>query len=217
MRIVTYNIRHGQGIGGLISLKRIARIIGALNPDVVMVNEAYRWTPHFDQPGRLAELTSSEALFQLNVMHGPAEYGNAFLSCSPLQLRADIKLPGRGEPRGCMVVETEIDGRAVCLAVTHLALTQAARAEQIDLLAKELPRDLPLVLAGDLNCTAKELGPLRAFLNTLDPEPATFPSWWPRIAYDHIMFSEHWVVDGGDAIRTLASDHLPLYADLHLV
>jgi endonuclease/exonuclease/phosphatase family metal-dependent hydrolase len=216
VRIVSYNIRHAQGIGGLISLKRTARIIGAFGADVVVLNEVYRWLPRFDQPSRLAALTSMNMLFQVNDRHGPADYGNVILSKVPPHLYSDIKLPGRGEPRGCMVAELELDGSAVRIAVTHLGLTRAARAEQIEALACELPRDLPLVLAGDTNCTAKELGPLLAFMRTTDAEPRTFPSWAPLIAYDHILFDESWTLNAGGAVRTLASDHLPLWADLRV-
>lgn len=216
MRILTYNIRHGQSIGGLISLKRTAGVVSAVAPDLVGLNEVYRWPAHFDQAARIAELTGTQALFQQNTMHGPAGYGNALLSKTPVRLLQDIKLPSRREQRGCMLVETEHDGRTINVAVTHLGLSRAGRAEQIADLVRRLPRDVPLVLIGDMNCTQTELEPLRAFLKPLDRQRFTYPSWRPWVAYDHIMFSDHWTLDGSDTVRSLASDHLPLFADLHL-
>lgn len=216
MRIVAYNIRHGQGVGGLISLRRTARVVGSLDADVVALNEVYRWPPRFDQPAQLGELLEMEWLFQDNVTHGPARYGNAILSLRPLRLHADLKLPKRREARGCLVSEIEEAGTRVLFATAHLALDRATRATQIEVLARELPRDRPLVLAGDLNCRADELGPLRAFLALPEDEPKTYHSAWPFVAYDHVMFSEHWTLTRIEAARSLASDHLPLHAELEL-
>lgn len=216
MRVATYNIRHGLGVARPVSLERVARVIAALDADLVALNEVFRGGRHRDQAGTLARLTESTELFQANARFGRGDYGNAFLSRVPLRLRADVKLPRGRERRGGMLAEAEVGGRTACVAVTHLALSKRARAEQIAVLARALPRDMPLVLAGDLNCTAEELGPLLEFLRDIVPAPATYPSWWPLRAYDHILFSRDWTLIGSGTRRTLASDHLPLYADLRL-
>ena len=214
VRVVTFNIRHGQGVGGVYSLSRTAAVISALAPDVVALNEVYAWEPTFDQPRRLARLTGLGYVFQANWRLGVLEYGNAILSAHPLKAKRAVALPSRREPRGCLVAETVIDGRDINMAATHLALGRATRAEQIAALVRELPRDLPLVLAGDMNASSAELGPLLEVLGEVKEPPATYPSLAPRVAYDHILFSEEWQLTGAAAMRTLASDHLPVYADL---
>jgi len=45
-------------------------------------------------------------------------------------------------------------------------------------------------------------------------EPLTFPARRPRRALDHVAFSEHWRLVATGAVRSLASDHLALWADL---
>ena len=36
---MTYNIRHGVGLDGVLDLKRTARVIKAANADIVILNE----------------------------------------------------------------------------------------------------------------------------------------------------------------------------------
>ena len=72
---------------------------------------------------------------------------------------------------------------------------------------------MPLVLAGDMNCTAEELEPLLEILE-LAPTPASFPALIPFRQLDHVAFSAHWRLSRVSAIRTIASDHLPVFADL---
>jgi endonuclease/exonuclease/phosphatase family metal-dependent hydrolase len=218
VRIVTYNIRHGQGVGGYLSLPRVSRVILRLAPDVAVLNEVYRWPPRFDQPARLAELTGCDVLFQANARHGPADFGNVILSRHRLSLVEDVKLPKGIDPRGCLIADVGSNGHAVRIAATHLAVGRAPRRMQIQALALLLRKDdVPLVLAGDMNCPAEDLSPLRTFLDMPKVSPATFPSLIPVVSLDHILFSHHWRSADVGVVRTLASDHLPLYADLELV
>jgi endonuclease/exonuclease/phosphatase family metal-dependent hydrolase len=216
VRIVTYNIRHGQGVGGFISLARVAAALRSLQADVIVLNEVYFWPPYFDQPGRLAALTGTTALFQSNVCHGRAEYGNAILSRHPISVHSKIRLPSAGEQRGCLVADLKLAEGPIRVAGTHLALGRDARAAQIEALARELPRELPLILAGDMNSKSRELEPLLVSMREIDPSPQTYPSVWPRVPYDHILFSENWTLGTSGILRTLASDHVPLFADLEL-
>ena len=73
--------------------------------------------------------------------------------------------------------------------------------------------DVPLVLAGDMNCSAAELDPLAEVL-TLADAPPSYPAFWPRRALDHIGFSSHWKLDEVNAVSSHASDHRPLVAEL---
>ena len=84
-------------------------------------------------------------------------------------------------------------------------------------MAAELPRDLPLVLTGDFNARVGELEPLRSVLTVVDDPPATFMAPFPTAAIDHIAFSEHWRLQSLSTVRSSASDHLPLVAELELV
>ena len=215
-RFLTYNIHHAQGAGGLISIGRVSRAIAGAHPDVVAINEAYRWRGLFDQPASLGASLGMDSAFQANIVIGPTEYGNAVLAREAPLLVADIRLAKRREGRGLLIVEIDAPGARFRVATTHLSLHRRTRAAQIEQLAAVLPLDLPLVLMGDLNCGGAELAPLRRILTAPDETPPTFPSLRPSLRVDHVMFSRHWRLLGIATVRTLASDHLPLYADLEL-
>jgi endonuclease/exonuclease/phosphatase family metal-dependent hydrolase len=67
-----------------------------------------------------------------------------------------------------------------------------------------------------MNCRPSELAPLHEFLSPLDTPHATYPSTRPTKAFDQILYSAEWTLVKSATIRSLASDHLPLYADLEL-
>jgi endonuclease/exonuclease/phosphatase family metal-dependent hydrolase len=215
-RFLAYNIHHAQGVGGLVSVARIARVIASAAPDVVAISEAYRWRGRFDQPASIADSLGMRSVFQTNVVKGPTEYGNAIIAPEEPRFVADVRLSKRLEARGCLVAELEVRGARIRVAATHLSLHRRTRAAQIEELARDLPTDLPLVLMGDLNCGCEDLAPLRAILTVPDDVPPTFPSVHPVWQVDHVLFSAHWRLVGLGTVRSLASDHLPLYADLEL-
>lgn len=216
MRFVTYNIRHGRGTDQLVSTRRIAEVVAALEPDVVGFNEVRRIPGVSDQPRMLAELLGMRAVFQHN--HGPAllAEGNLVLARGEVTPRVELALPGGYELRGCIVAEVALDGARVLFAATHLSLGRGARARQLAFLAEQLPRDLPLVLGGDLNGEPDELAPLRSLLTFPAEPPLTFPSRRPRRTLDHIGWTAEWRLTEFAAVPSRASDHLPLVADLRL-
>jgi endonuclease/exonuclease/phosphatase family metal-dependent hydrolase len=109
-----------------------------------------------------------------------------------------------------------VSGQPSAFALTHLSLQRRTRADQIAQLVGDLPRDRPLVLLGDFNCEPRELEPLSPIVTFPGDVPATYPSVAPFRRLDHIGYSRHWRLAALRALRSLASDHLPLVADLAL-
>lgn len=217
-RFLTYNVRHGQGVLSPVSLSRTARTIASLEPDVVVVNELYRWPGRYDQPASLARLLGMEHLFQVNTRFGLVEYGNAILSRWPLELVAHVALPRRREARGLLIASVALKGARALVGATHLALHRQTRAEQLGAIAAALALqpEAPRVLCGDFNCGPGELGPVLDELRLNHDTPPTYPSLAPLARLDHILWSDHWDLRSMATARGLASDHLPLYADLAL-
>lgn len=217
MRFATYNIRHAQGIDGFILPNRIARVLADVDADVIGMQEVWNIPGRQDQTRRIAERLEMGHHFSVAECRGPLEMGNSVLTDHDLVRVDTITLPRRQEGRVCVLTELDCEGFRFRFAVTHLALHKETRAAAIELLARELPRDLPLVLVGDFNADTVELEPLREWLTAPDP-PATFPSPVPRTSLDHIAFSTgHWELEEMGTVSSWASDHLPLYADLEPV
>jgi len=114
-------------------------------------------------------------------------------------------------------------GRAVHVVVVHLGLIHASRERQVtslgQFIAREVPANAPLVVAGDFNdWGAQLLRPMATLgLSTFeDQRLPTFPSRLPLLHLDRIYvrglrpLSAH-VPHGRAWVRM--SDHLPLIAE----
>ena len=158
-------------------------------------------------------------VFGPNVRRGRLAFGNLVLARGRIVSHTDLKLPGRGEQRGLLVAEAELDGARFVFAVTHLGLDRTTRALQVTAISKALPADLPLVLVGDFNASGEELEPLTSRnvgpLTMLDAPP-TFPMPEPTTRIDHVLVSEHWRVTRSFSVANIASDHAALVVDLEL-
>jgi endonuclease/exonuclease/phosphatase family metal-dependent hydrolase len=130
----------------------------------------------------------------------------------------------RREPRGALDVDLEIGGAAVRVLVTHLGLLPGERRKQVrrllDLLGEH--RSDVVVLCGDINEWFAVGRPLRWLHARLGRTVgvATFPAAFPVFALDRIWVHPRTAlaalaVHASPAAR-LASDHLPLTADIQL-
>jgi endonuclease/exonuclease/phosphatase family metal-dependent hydrolase len=133
----------------------------------------------------------------------------------------DYPLPGRIPGRGALWVRFGSDDAPLVVVVAHLSLGPAARRRQFAFLADLIGHTRHAILMGDLNC-ALDSDEMKALFHhtSLRPPalapPATFPSWRPRRAIDHILATPNVRVE---SLRTLphpVSDHLPLAATVHV-
>ncbi|MGW6058452.1 endonuclease/exonuclease/phosphatase family protein [Streptomyces sp. NPDC055189] len=154
----------------------------------------------------------------------PGGFGQAILSAAPMEDRVSVEYPdGGSEDRGYMAVTTEVDGRPVRVFNTHLAQRQQAefRAEQVDVLAKEVARHDRTIVLGDFNAMpgAPELSGMWDLAEDVDPEcgPAATGScdvttdWYSKFDY---VFLRGFVPRGHEVHLTEYSDHNMLHADL---
>jgi len=217
MRFVSYNIHRGVGVDRNRSIERVTRAIARLEPDVVGLNEVVRVPFADDQPARIAAALGMAVAFQDNVRRRNVAYGNLLLVAGEIDSVRDIALPGEGEQRGLLVAEASVRGLELVFAVTHLSVDRETRRQQTAAISSALPRERPLVLAGDFNARPAELDALRAehldWLRLADPQ-ATFPVPNPDAAIDHLLYSAHWRLTSIAARAEDASDHAALVVDL---
>jgi endonuclease/exonuclease/phosphatase family metal-dependent hydrolase len=165
-------------------------------------------------------------------------YGDAILTHLPQRLVKAGPLPGLAdrpylEPRGVLWVAIDLHGREVQVINTHLGLGPRERAAQVeallssDWLAHEACRE-PVILCGDLNASpsapvCRRLGGVLRDVQTAAPRhtpQSTFPSRFPSMRIDHIFISPGLEVSGieipGSELARVASDHLPLVAELRI-
>jgi endonuclease/exonuclease/phosphatase family metal-dependent hydrolase len=230
IRVVTYNIHHGEGTDGKLDLERIAKVINAEKPDLVGLNEVdqgCRRSQGIDEPAELAKLTGMTAVFEKNIDHDGGKYGNAVLSRLPIVRHENHKLPSdyEGEQRGVLEVEVgDKDGETLLFLCTHLDYRpddheRLASIETIENLVVDSDGQ-PVILAGDLNATpdSKVMETFAKTWGRSNVEPiVTFPAANPEKQIDYILFrpaAEWEVVETRVLDEAIASDHRGMMAVL---
>jgi endonuclease/exonuclease/phosphatase family metal-dependent hydrolase len=233
LRVLSYNIHHGEGVDRKLDLPRIAGVIKSVKPDLVALQEVDQGTERtdkVDQAAQLARLTGLDGVFGGNIRHQGGDYGNAVLSRLPIRRHQNHSLPSfdDGEQRGVLQVEVELPdehGTLLFLA-THLDhrpgdRERLASARAIYALLAESKRR-PAVLAGDLNDvpdseTLGELG--RAWNRANQKVLPTIPVDQPTRQIDFILFRPAgcWkAVEVRVLDEAVASDHRAILAVLEL-
>lgn len=160
LRVVSWNLHHGEGSDGKQDLARIAAVIQSQEPDVVILQEVdnkCQRSGQVDQAAELARLTQLQYVFGKAMDYDGGEYGQAILSRFPLTDLKVHRLPGDGEPRIAISAQTESHLGAITIAGVHLDYGDPARQlaqAQVASAALLGVSNLPLVLAGDFNATA---------------------------------------------------------------
>jgi endonuclease/exonuclease/phosphatase family metal-dependent hydrolase len=219
VRILTYNIRHCQGMDGKVDVERIAAVIRSVKPDIVALQEVDRnvgRSGRVDQAEELGRLTGLKAFFGRAIDLDTGQYGNAVLTRLPVQVSSNYPLPG-AEPRALLEIEFE----GFRFFATHLDVgrEESRRMESV----AEINRRArgAAVLAGDLNAVLGS-GPLKALaaewkIAGEGQTVPTIPSATPARQIDFVLVrpADGWrVVEVRVLDEPVASDHLPLLAVL---
>jgi endonuclease/exonuclease/phosphatase family metal-dependent hydrolase len=241
IRVMTYNIHSGVNRDGKIRLQPAVQVIRELNPDIVAMQEVDMGITHRryrHQAKVLSERLEMEFFFFPLVQFETRHYGLAFLSRRPFTVVKCDRLPTvlprfRLQKRGAVWIRLNHLPRPTHIFNTHLGLFHRERRRQVEaLLGKNwleaVPRDEAVVLCGDLNA-----GPLSWTYRNLSATlsdvqrrrggrqrpKSTFSSRRPILRIDHIFVSHHLqplsVKVPTSRITQMASDHLPLSAELH--
>ncbi|WP_236696339.1 endonuclease/exonuclease/phosphatase family protein [Rhodopirellula islandica] len=234
VRVLCYNIHHGEGVDGKLDLERIAKVIQSVHPDVVTLQEVDQNASRsgsVDQPAELSRLTGMQVAFGANIPLQGGHYGNAVLSKYPIVDHRNQHLPNfdNGEQRGVLSAELEIPGldEPLLLLATHLDSRRKdgeriASAKAINqIVSQTLSR--PALLAGDMNdvLNSPTLNELDASWTRANEQALpTIPVANPQRQIDFILFrpSNHWKVIQVKVLdEAVASDHRPIFAVLELI
>lgn len=228
LRIATYNIHKCRGMDGRTRADRIAGVIEEIDADVIAIQEVLD-----DQSSHLAEQLGYHRAFGAARQHRGGAYGNATLSRWDFKLirPVDVTVAGR-EERAALRTDIRLGHHILHVFNVHLGTAlherkkQAARLLDADLL-RAIDISGARIVLGDFNewvhglvtrtLTAEfHLTDLRAHLKRV----RSYPALLPLLHLDHIYFDHHLRVEKALFHRSrrslIASDHLPLVADLIL-
>ena len=235
LRVLSYNIHHGEGTDGKVDLERIAKVVVAQQPDLVALQEVdnqTKRTDRVDQTAELAKLTGLNGRFAKQIDFEGGEYGQAVLSKYPIAALKVHVLPGQPEreQRIAGVATIMVNGVEINFATTHLHHARSdLRIEQaIELNRLFQTTEHPSIAVGDMNAvpteaTTAELA--KEWLLTRGEYDGvgklwTFPAVKPTKQLDYIAarpIATWRLVEARVVDEELASDHRPLLAVLEFV
>lgn len=232
VRVLSYNIHHGEGGDGRLDLERIAALIVEAQVDVVAlqeVDQATTRTGGVDQASELGRLTGMRVFYGKAMDYQGGAYGQALLSRWPLEETQVHRLsnPSAREPRiAVSALVRPPQGRAFRFVGTHLDAGREDRDrwEQAgDLHQRFVDDPHPVILVGDFNARpdSRVMERLLAFWNDASAArpDLTVPAKNPTARIDYILLSPApaWRVLSTQVLpEPVASDHRPVRADLEL-
>lgn len=228
LRLLSYNVHHGEGVDGKLDLARIAKVIRSVQPDLVALQEVdqnVQRSESVDQPAELARLTEMHVAFGANIDLQGGHYGNAVLSRFPIAKAENQLLPNvdNGEQRGVLVSEITVPqlDRPLLLLATHFdhrgkSDERIMSAKFMNNLIAQNPR--PAVLMGDLNAvigseTLERLDTV--WKRTNDEAMPTIPVGQPRHQIDFVLVHppQQWkVIETRVLDEAIASDHRAIFS-----
>lgn len=223
IRVLTWNIHGFLGQDGQFDPDRICRVIRDLKPDIAAVQEVVG--PDYcgvDGFALLREAMPGSVAIEANVNRRiRGIYGQMLLSRFPVRHSAKVDLSAAGrEPRRALDAILDTPGAPTRVIATHLGLAGSERRFQVGMLCGlvEAGPDLDTVLLGDINdwrgggLAERRLAPLLG----RGTRHRTFPAAFPLFPLDRIWARPAERVLRAGVVREagLASDHLPLVADL---
>ncbi len=246
LRVATYNIHKGFSYFNrrmmVHELRDSLRMLGA---DVVFLQEVqgkherhaarYEDWPIEPQYEFLADSVWSDMAYGRNAIYDHGHHGNAILSRFPIVAAENQDVSAHLlERRGLLHCELGLPGgqRSLHCICVHLAVNERGRRVQVGALIERLqrlvPRDAPVIVAGDFNDwrnfagsrLADALGLKEAFRDQRGRPARSFPSGFPLFRLDRIYvrgFTVHHTEVHHGFPWSRISDHAALSAQLELL
>jgi endonuclease/exonuclease/phosphatase family metal-dependent hydrolase len=236
LRALTYNVHSCRGADRRHDPARIAEVIAESGADIIALQEldvGRKRSGGIDQAEAIAAHLKMRAHFHPSLHVEEERYGDAILTALPSTLHRAAALPSKGEPRGALWIEIEVDGHKHQVFNTHFGLSSAERTLQAEALlgpgwlGHERCRRAPVLLLGDFNAvpSSRAFQVLSERISVAAPRSAgrwraTFPARWPLLRLDHIFHNDRLRLIEARVIDTplarKASDHLPIMAEFEL-
>src|SRR5262245_14540704 len=232
VRIATYNIHRGRGLDGRTRIERIAAVLASIDADIVALQEVIGASPL--KPGQAAELGAALGMgwVMAPTRHlRTALFGNVVLSRLPIRHHVQHDLTWKTcEHRGVQRVYLALDNDTLHFYNVHLGTSLLERRHQAAKLASivhDRRVNGPKIVLGDFNEWARGMSKdvLAERLQSIDlskhlSRRRTYPGFFPILHLDHIYFEGKVdvlkVAMPRDRLSLMASDHLPLIADLRI-
>ena len=229
IRVASYNIQKSIGTDFRRRPARILDVLVELDADIIALQEVDR---RFGERAtslpveEIARATGYEPVMFGARPQSIGWHGNTILIRRGVELlsQRSLVLP-RLEPRGAVLADLRVNGTAIRVVGMHLGLLGLWRKRQAEAVLEQLEaleEPMPTVIMGDLNEWSVNGGCLAHFArdhHVGEPGPS-YPSVRPVFGFDRIIASPDLAIEAagvhGSAMARVASDHLPVWANLRM-
>lgn len=227
LRVLTYNIHHGETVQGKMNIEAMAEVILSVKPHLVALQEV---DIHTDRVGgvslldQLVDRCAMQAYFAKALEFGGGEYGNAVLSGYPILEVKTHLLPSSPDyeqrvAADCLIALPTDTVRFISTHFDHHSKNTDRRAQAAELYKLFHSDRVASILAGDLNDTpdSEPLRILRQYWVTSAPDNAyTVPVENPERKIDYVLHGPAgaWEVIRTEVLPAAVSDHLAVLAVL---
>jgi endonuclease/exonuclease/phosphatase family metal-dependent hydrolase len=230
--VATYNIHRSRGMDGRTRPERIASVLLSLEADIIALQEVVGPGPrgggHAEELG--AALGMGWVMAPARLLRGH-QFGNAVLSRFPIARHHEHDLSWKTcEPRRLQRVDVAIGATTLHVYNVHFGtaiLERRRQAERLAAIVSDSHIGGPKLVLGDFNEWVRGFATslLSSRLKSVDlsrhvRRGRTYPGLFPILHLDHIYYAGALEVMRVMLPRTrlalVASDHLPLVADVRL-
>lgn len=231
-RVVTYNVHRCRGLDRRVMPRRIAEVLRPLQADVIALQEVLGAGPNrYGQDQELGAALGMGWVMGVTRLVRGRLYGNVIMSRFPIDQHTQYDFTWkRRKSRGCQRVDILIKNHTFHIYNVHLGVGLRERRYQAKQLGTFIGQDDipgPKVVLGDFNEWGRGFATieLTQVLKSLDlrtflKRSRTYPGVFPVLHLDHIFYDGRVEVINVKVPRTrkslIASDHLPLVADLRV-
>ena len=232
IRIVTYNVHRCRGMDRRTRVDRIAAVLESIGGDIIALQEVIGagigGGGHAEALG--AALGMGWVMASARELRGH-QFGNVVLSRFPITQHIEHDLSWKTcEPRCMQRVDINVNGHRLRLYNLHLGtaiLERRHQARRVASIVGDRHVSGSKLVMGDFNEWMRGLTRtlLSEKLKSVDlgnflKRRRTYPGFFPIMHLDHIYYAGRLEVVGVELPRTrlslVASDHLPLVADVRL-
>jgi endonuclease/exonuclease/phosphatase family metal-dependent hydrolase len=245
LRVMTFNLHHGEGADGKFDIDRIAEVINESDADVVALQEVDRGVPRSqstDMMSKLSDLTGMTYAFSTNGDQDGGVTGNGLLTRFPILEEKSMALDGSQAGREYAMMALILDVRGIEMVLINTGFSRESddttRITNVARIQSEVRKHgfVPAIVCGSLNTdpSSRCIGVLAEDFQDCWSTAGTgagftYPSASAQHRMDYIFVSKSQApadsktgrsslkATNARVLATDGSDHLPVIVVLNIV
>lgn len=242
IKVITFNMCHGEGVDGVIDIKRQAEFLNKYNPDILMLQELDMYTLRVNKQFQLEKMSEYTGLTYKSmcstIRYKEGFYGIGTLNKYPIESAVNfpmMSLHPENERRGILFNKVRIGEKVVNIFNLHFATAEEERllaAKELMTIIKTIPKNEIIFVGGDFNVGITKIGKHQYNFEKkesykeydeigkrLSKLPNTEPTWFSKTAIaciDTIFYSNNVELIDYKTLPSEISDHHAILAEFEI-